>query len=84
MIRTKPCSLAMVLMLNVFGVARAAPFFKAYEGELLPEQDGWTRTFGDETGPFKGPGGQRSLQDGTFRLDTTASIGIYDFYRLHR
>ncbi|MEW6198463.1 MAG: hypothetical protein AB1601_07360 [Planctomycetota bacterium] len=62
----------MLLLLPASAV-RASPYWIAYEGNDFPENEGWLRWTG-------GGGGQRSIEDGWFVLDTRASLGIYDYY----
>jgi hypothetical protein len=63
--------------------ARATPFWVAYEGDDYPENEGWTRVFGDEHGPDQG-GAVRSLADGIFTLDGLRNDQIVDFYERDR
>lgn len=63
----------LVTVLLAAGAARASPYWVAYEGNDLPENEGWERVTG-------AGGGQRSIEDGWFVLDTRASISIVDWY----
>ncbi len=68
------CALLAVSALGG-SIALADPYWISYEGDDLPETEGWERTV------YAG-GDQRSIQDGTLVLDGRASIDIADFYRM--
>ena len=62
------------------GIARAAPYWVAWEGNDYPENEGWERGhFGDD-----GPQADRTLEDGIMTLDGLASIEIIDGYLMER
>lgn len=63
--------------------SRAEQFWVDYEGDDYPENQGWTRAYGNENGPYAG-GANRSLDDGIFTLDSLHNSQIYDFYRMDR
>jgi hypothetical protein len=56
-------------------VALGDGFYMNYDGDQFPEDEGWQRRYSD-------PDGQtvRELDNGIFRLDTRASLSIYDLY----
>lgn len=56
--------------------ALADPFFVRYGADVFPEQAGWTRQFADPAGNLV-----REFGGGVFRLDTRASVSIFDIYR---
>jgi len=63
-----------VLALAVTDVS-AEQYWIAYEGNDFPENEGWTRrTFGG--------GAERWIEDGTFVIDSRASLEITDSYRM--
>jgi hypothetical protein len=72
-----------VLACTLAGSARAEPYWIAYEGNDFPENEGWTRSFGDEHGPGQG-GAERRIVDGVLILDSLRHHQIYDNYRLER
>jgi hypothetical protein len=73
--RTGRGATAQAIVVLGVGVRSADQYWVAYEGNDLPEDVGETRV------AFHG-GGQRSLEDGTFVLDTRASTGICDWYEM--
>lgn len=66
-----------VCLLGSTPVARAAPYWVAYEGDDYPENVGWNR--------WTGYGGaERWLEDGCLVIDSRASQMIYDYYKISR
>jgi hypothetical protein len=63
--------------------AAAVPYWIAYEGNDYPENEGWERVYGDETGPEQG-GSERSLDSGWLVLDSLRNHLIYDTYFFRR
>jgi hypothetical protein len=59
------------------GLARADPYWVAYEGDDYPENDGWIRR-------VLGGGADRSLEDGVFTINSLGSPEIVDSYRIER
>ena len=59
------------------GVAHAAPYWVAYEGDDFPEDAGWHRT-------AFGGGAERTLEAGVLRLDSLGSTEIVDAYQIDR
>ncbi|MGE0760186.1 MAG: hypothetical protein AB7O38_24450 [Pirellulaceae bacterium] len=53
--------------------ATADQYWIAYEGDELPEMEGWSRVFSDG-------GAERSVADGALVLDSRRSISIVDYY----
>jgi len=44
-------------------VCTATPYWIAYEGDKLPEEDGWTRYWGNHDGEYQGPGAQPTIEN---------------------
>ena len=63
--------------------AAAEQYWVSYEGDAYPEDVGWTRIFGDETGPLQG-GAERSIENGALVVDSLRSTQIFDFYQIER
>ncbi len=66
------------LLLAVPFPAVASPYWVAYEGDGLPESQGWARHYGNELGPEVG-GAERSVDDGILTVDSLRHPWIYDF-----
>jgi len=64
--------------------AGAEPYWIAYEGNDLPENEGWTRYWGNWDGPYEGDGAIRTLQDGILTMDSLFDPGVYDYARIDR
>jgi len=63
--------------------AGAEQYWCTYEGNDLPENEGWERQWGDPYGPG-GPGAIRTLADGVLTMDSLFDQSIYDFARIRR
>lgn len=57
--------------------ARAAPYWVAYEGNDIPENEGWWRV-------YSGGGANRWIEDGSLVLDGSADLAINDLYRYNQ
>lgn len=69
---------AVLAVLAGFGfstVAWAVPYWIAWEGNALPEDQGWTRYYGYG-------GAVRTLQDGILTIDGTSSTNVWDFVEM--
>lgn len=75
--------LLAVLALGVWS-ANATPYWIDWEGDDWPENQGWTRVWGDWEGQYHGSGANRTLQDGVLTYDSLYDPGVYDFSRMHR
>ena len=64
--------------------AGAEPYWVTYEGNDFPENEGWTRYWGNWDGPYEGDGAIRTLQDGILTMDSLFDPGVYDYYRVDR
>ncbi len=72
------CLILALLFASPFPAA-ASPFWVAYEGDDLPENEGWDRGFADEHGPEHG-GAARSIDNGALVLDGLRDDWICDYY----
>jgi hypothetical protein len=63
--------------------AGANLYWIAYEADDFPENEGWTRIFGDENGPLQG-GAVRTIADGVLVIDSLRNNQIFDFYEIQR
>jgi hypothetical protein len=59
-------------------------YWVAWEGEDFPENQGWTRHWGNWSGPYQGTGAQRTLENGTLTYDTSYDAGVYDYADMQR
>jgi hypothetical protein len=66
------------LALSAF-VYPAGAYYIAWEGDCLPEDAGWERTWGDWSGQYHGTGAVRTLADGVMTMDSLYDPGIADF-----
>ena len=58
--------------------AAAEPYWITYEGNDLPENEGWQRVFGNWQGPGQ-VGDARTVENGILTIDSMADDGVYDF-----
>ncbi len=65
------------------GPASADEYWIAYEGNDFPENEGWTRVYGDENGHGQG-GAERWIEDGALVIDSRRHIAIYDYNVMER
>jgi hypothetical protein len=61
----------------------AGQFWVAWEGNDLPENQGWTRNFGNWQGQYHG-GAVRTLANGVLTIDSLYDAGVYDFCHMDR
>ncbi len=76
--------LSVVAALGGFiSTAGAAPYWITYEGNDLPEYEGWERMWGDEH-PYQGDGAIRTVADGVLSVDSRFDTGVYDYAFVER
>lgn len=76
--------MAFVLAMATVQPVRAEQFWMAYEGNDLPENEGWVRHFGNDEGPGEGDGAHRSINDGALHMDSLFDPSVYDYARTDR
>jgi len=59
--------------------AGAEPYWFTYEGNDLPENEGWTRYWGNQDGEYQGDGAIRTIEDGVLTIDSMDDPWIYDY-----
>jgi hypothetical protein len=64
--------------------AGAEPYWYAYEGNDLPENEGWERRWGNWDGSHEGNGAIRTVENGILTMDSLFDAGVYDYARLSR
>ncbi len=68
--------------------AFGTPYWIDYEADNpahhFPEQEGWTRIWGNWQGQFHGTGAVRTLHDGMLTYDSLYDDGVYDFSKMTR
>ena len=64
--------------------AGAEPYWLTYEGNDLPENEGWTRYWGNQDDEYQGDGAIRTLEDGVLTIDTLHDPWIYDYNWIDR
>jgi hypothetical protein len=77
------CVLVGILAVGV-SLAQADPYWVSWEGEDWPENQGWTRVWGNWDGQYQGPGAHRTLENGILTYDSLYDNGVYDFQELFR
>jgi hypothetical protein len=75
--RTLCCVLAVLGV--VVWPAGAAEYWITYEGNDLPEDEGWQRNWGDDYGAHHGTGAVRTLADGVLTMDSLYDLRVYDY-----
>jgi hypothetical protein len=71
-------------LIGAAALCGATPYWVAWEGNDLPENQGWTRDWGNWDGEYHGDGAIRTLSNGIMTLDSRFDDGVYDFSRLDR
>jgi len=64
-----------------FPVATAEEYWVAYEGNDFPENEGWTRVYGDGNWPPEDEP-DRWLEDGELVIDTSRDDQLWEYYEL--
>ncbi len=75
---------ALAGLVVLAGSAVAEPYWVAWEGDCLPEEQGWTRFWGDWDGAYHGSGAVRTIADGVMTMDSLYDPGVYDLAHMHR
>ena len=81
----------MLRMLMFLGVvayalawpAAATPYWFAYEGNDLPENEGWGRSWGNDSGSQQGDGAVRTVENGVLTMDSLYDLRVYDYAYLY-
>ena len=71
-------------MLLTAAAARASPYWIDWEGDDWPENQGWTRVWGNWDGQYQGDGANRTLEDGILTYDSLYDLGVCDFSQMER
>ncbi len=61
------------------GTAGADEYWLTYEGDDLPENEGWERHWGNDDGSHEGEGAIRTLADGILTMDSMYDLRVYDY-----
>ena len=69
--------ISLALLLAGPAAALAEPYWIAWEGDALPEEQGWERPHGSWGGPGTGEA-YRSLENGVLTFDSLHDAGVYD------
>jgi hypothetical protein len=64
--------------------AGAEPYWIAYEGNNFPENEGWSRSWGNDDGQYHGTGAVRTIADGVLTMDSLYDDRVYDYARVDR
>ena len=64
--------------------AGAEPYWITYEGNDLPENEGWSRYWGNWDGPYEGDGAIRTVEDGILTIDSMFDPGVHDYAYVER
>ncbi|MBU0641599.1 MAG: hypothetical protein KKB50_22295 [Planctomycetes bacterium] len=59
--------------------AGADEYWMTYEGNDLPENEGWDRSWGDDQGAFHGDGAYRAADNGILTVDSLYDLRVYDY-----
>ena len=70
--------------LAVVSPAAADEYWITYEGNDLPENEGWQRIWGNSKGLYGGDGAIRTIESGTLVTDSLFDTSVFDFYRMER
>ncbi len=72
--------LTLTLAMALVSSAQATPFEVAWDGSDWPENQGWSRSWGNLDGWHQGPGAVRTLSDGVLTIDSLSDPGICDWH----
>jgi hypothetical protein len=75
---------SIIAALLLAGTAWGTPYWIDWEGADWPENQGWTRNWGNWNGQYQGPGAYRTLEDGILTYDSLYDPGVCDFYYMDR
>ncbi len=59
--------------------AGADEYWITYEGNDLPENEGWQRNWGNDEGAHEGNGAIRTVEDGILTMDSMYDLRVYDY-----
>jgi hypothetical protein len=71
--------LGLLIILTATVPALGTPYWIAWEGDDFPENQGWTRNWGNYQGQYQGDGAIRTLEDGILTYDSLFDVGVCDF-----
>ncbi|MEW6251637.1 MAG: hypothetical protein AB1716_13400 [Planctomycetota bacterium] len=77
-------ALALAAVAAWAGSVRAEQYWIRWEGDDLPENQGWTRVWGNWQGQYQGPGAYRTLENGVLTYDSLYDPGVYDYNEIRR
>lgn len=77
-------SVCVVLVWLASASALGTPYWIAWEGDDFPENQGWTRHWGNWSGAYQGPGADRALEGGILSYDSLYDAGVYDYVDIQR
>jgi len=77
--RVKMSLVCLVALGVLIPSAGAEPYWYAYEGNDLPENEGWERFWGNDDGAFEGDGSIRTVENGVLTMDSMYSLRTYDY-----
>jgi len=63
--------------------AGADEYWITYEGNDLPENEGWNRSWGNDDGEHHGDGAYRTVEDGILTMDSMYDLRVYDYAYRH-
>ncbi len=73
------------LLIGVLEAAHGTPWWVSYEANPgYPEQEGWTRVWGNWQGQYQGSGANRTLENGILTYDSLYDAGVYDYNYIER
>ncbi len=64
--------------------AGAEPYWITYEGNDLPENEGWNRYWGNADGEYQGGGAIRTIEDGVLTMDSLYDPWVWDWAYIER
>jgi hypothetical protein len=78
-------SICVVWALLLSAPALSAPYWVSWDASMgYPEDNGWSRNWGNWQGQYQGTGALRSLDGGTLTYDSRYDSGVFDISELHR
>ncbi|MEW6251636.1 MAG: hypothetical protein AB1716_13395 [Planctomycetota bacterium] len=80
----KPVCWVVVVAALVCSAACAEQYWIRWEGDDLPEHQGWTRVWGNYQGVYHGFGAYRTLENGILTHDSLYDPGVYDYSLIQR
>ena len=76
---TRLLMFSVAALLAMSSSALGEPYWITYEGNDLPENEGWNRSWGNDDGQYHGDGAYRTVENGILTMDSLYDLRVYDY-----